>query len=146
MSALWAAVQTYITQGQINSSTKVKHKNWNVFKVFLKFRVKIHYESGVAEPSASFFKREINGRISFIVSDKCSWPWNQPTIVLDSSEHLILFSLFPFFNYGGSEPTTAAVSVSHLSRLRQAVLVSITSSCGRTGGAVGSQGGDILGQ
>lgn len=48
----------------------------------------------------------------------------------------------PFFNYRGSEPNTAAVSVSHLSRLRQMVLVSITSSCGRTGGAVGSQGGE----
>lgn len=48
----------------------------------------------------------------------------------------------PFFNYRGSEPNTAAVSVSHLSRLRQTVLVSITSSCGRTGGAVGSQGGE----
>lgn len=47
----------------------------------------------------------------------------------------------PFFNYRGSEPNTAAVSVSHLSRLRQTVLVSITSSCGRTGGAVGSRGG-----
>ena len=46
----------------------------------------------------------------------------------------------PFFNYVGSEPNTAAVSVSHSSRLRQAVLVSITSSCGWTEGAVGSRG------
>lgn len=48
----------------------------------------------------------------------------------------------PFFNYVGSEPNTAAVSVSHSSRLRQVVLVSITSSCGWTEGAVGSRGGE----